>query len=77
MVSWDKENSGDSHESTNANSGVFSVTKIVQNSSDEQRVNDARKVAVDAKNNATVALYAAIAGVIAGLAALYFATRKQ
>ncbi len=77
VVSWDKESSGDSHESTNTNSGVFSITKIVQNSSKEQLVNDARKVAVDAGNSATVALYVAIAAVITGFVALYFATRKQ
>ncbi len=77
IVSWDKASSGDDHESEDENSGPFSVTKVVADTTTDASIMKADQAAADAKSAANTALYVGIAGVIVGLAGVYLATRKK
>lgn len=76
VVSWDKANDGDHHED-NSNSGPFSVTKVVTDTAADASVNKADQAAADAKNAANIALYVGGAGLLVGLAGVYFGTRRK
>jgi len=77
VVSWDKASTGDDHESEDENSGPFSVTQVVANATADISTEEVNQVAADASSTATFALYVAIAGVLVGLAGVYFGTRKK
>ena len=76
VVSWDKADEG-GHGEVAANSGPFSVTKVVAETAQDAAAKKTEQAAVDAKNSANTALYAAIAGVVLGLVGVYFGTRKK
>ena len=75
-VSWDKADEGE-HGELAANSGPFSVTKVVAETVQDAAVKKTEQAAVDAKNSANTALYAAVAGVTIGLLGVYLATRRK
>jgi len=77
VVSWDKATSSDDHESEDANSGPFSVTKVVSETAEESALKNAEQASADAKNVANTALYVAIAGVIVGLIGVFLGSRKK
>lgn len=77
VVSWDKAESGSGHDSEDAKSGPFSVTKVVASTAADASVKSASKTAADAKSSADVALYVGIASVLVGLVGVYFGTRKK
>ena len=79
VVSWDKEEEGDSH-SEDSNSGPLSVTNVTaeaisNNDHDSSKSNTV--TATKAQVSADRALYVGIAGVILGLGAVFLATRKK
>ncbi|MES2876663.1 MAG: YcnI family protein [Patescibacteria group bacterium] len=73
VVAWDK--AGDAEKSDI--SGPFSVTKVVSETEDAKSVKAADQSAKDAKGTADTALYVGLAGVIAGIAGIFLATRKK
>jgi len=76
VVSWDKASEG-GHDEEGGNSGPFSVTKVVADTATDTSIKKADQAAADAKSAANTALYVGIAGVVAGLAGVYFGTRKK
>lgn len=75
VVSWDKaehSNDGDI-----ANSGPFSVTKVVTDSATDTSINEVNQATADTESVANVALYVGITGIAVGLAGVYFGTRKR
>lgn len=74
VVAWDQAGEGGDHED---NQGPFSVTKVVAQSDQAAALQEAKKAAAAAQEAASTSLYVAIAGVIIGLIAIYFATRKK
>jgi uncharacterized protein YcnI len=77
VVSWDKESSGDDHESEDKNSGPFSITKVVAKTADETALNNTEQASADAKNTAKTALYVGGAGVIVGLIGVFLGSRRK
>jgi uncharacterized protein YcnI len=79
-VSWNlsseeqAKSDDDSHDFST--SGPFSVTKVVVENAENTQATDSSAVA-DAQNKADISFYIATTGVIVGLVALYFATRKK
>lgn len=76
VVSWDQAESNDGH-GGDGTSGPFSVTKVVETTAQDEALAKAQQAATDAKTAADWALYSGVAGIILGLAALFFATRKR
>lgn len=75
VVSWDQAATDTEH--SGADSGPFSVTKIVTESSADTAIKKAIQSADNAKAMADNALYVGVAGVLIGLAGVYFGTRKK
>lgn len=77
VVSWDKEEEGDSH-GKESNSGPLSITNVTtEAASDDKHSGNNSVTTTDAQASADRALYAGIAGVVLGLAAVFLATRKR
>lgn len=77
VVSWDKASNGDGHDSTDENSGPFSVTKVVSETPAQASLQKAEQASVDAQNSARIALYVGVAGVIIGLFGVFVGTRRK
>ena len=77
VVSWDKESSGEGHDSEDENSGPFSVTKVVAETADDASAKKSEQAAADAKNTANTALYVGVAGIVVGLIGVFLASRKK
>lgn len=77
VVSWDKASTGDGHDDLGENTGPFSVTKVVAETATDAAVNKANQTASDAQRQANTAIVIGVAGVVVGLAGVYFATRKK
>jgi len=75
VVSWDQAESSDGH--GDGTTGPFSVTKVVETTAQDEALANAQQAATDAKTAADWALYSGVAGIILGLTALFFATRKR
>ncbi len=76
VVSWDKASEG-GHGETGDNSGPFSVTKVVTESSADASAKQTAESAAQAEKTANRALYVAIAGIVVGLIGIAIATRKK
>lgn len=76
VVSWDQASEG-GHDEEGGNSGPFSVTKVVSESSTDASIKQAQQTATDTQTQAQRALYVGIAGVVVGLIAVFLATRKR
>lgn len=76
VVSWDKSGEG-GHGDEDDDSGPFSITNVVANTATEASIKKADQAAVDAQGAANTALYVGIAGVVVGLAGVYFGTRQK
>lgn len=76
VVSWDKEDE-DGHGHGDGTSGPFSVTKIVTDTASDVSIQQSEQAAVDARAAADRANYIGAAGVIVGLVAVFFATRRK
>lgn len=74
VVSWDQAESDNSH--GGGNSGPFSVTKVVTETSQDTAAKKADQAAADASHTARQALYVGIAGVVVGMIGIFFATRR-
>lgn len=77
VVSWDKESTGDGHDDLGENTGPFSVTKVVSETASDAAVKKAEQVASDAKRVSNAAFVVGIGGVLVGLTAIHFASRKK
>lgn len=75
VVSWDKATQGEDSETLT--SGPFSVTKVVADTETDASIKKTDQVAADAKSTASTALYVGVAGIVVGLAGVYFGTRKK
>lgn len=71
VVAWDQEPSGAE------GNKPYSITKVVTETAQQAAVNEAVQTASDAQTAANRALYVAIASVLIGLFAVFFATRKK
>lgn len=77
VVAWDKANDESGHDTTDENSGPFSVTKVVSETANDAALEAVQKAAVEAKSSADTALYIGIAGVLLGLISIFLVTRKK
>ena len=77
VVAWDKASNGNDHESEDENSGPFSVTNVVARTSADESIQEATQAAANAQASANNALYVGVAGLVVGLAGIYFGTRKK
>lgn len=77
VVAWDQEEEKGGHGHGDGNSGPFSVTEVVSETEHEQEVKAAEKAAAEARDLAGLSLMIGIAGLLVGLIAVFFATRKK
>lgn len=76
VVSWDQAGDG-GHGEAAGNTGPFSVTTVVAESTQDTSAKNANQTAADAKKAASRSLYVAAAGVVVGLMGVFLATRKK
>ncbi len=77
VVAWDKASSGEGHDTEDKNSGPFSVTKVVKETTDEAASINTENASNDAKRTANTALYVSVAGVVVALVGVYLGSRKK
>lgn len=78
VVSWDQEPSdGHSHDHDKPNSGLYSETKIVSLSTQDESVQIIDQAAADAKIAAERSLYAAFAALALSVVGVFLALRKK
>lgn len=79
VVSWDQEpeEGGHGHSNSEPNTGPFSVTEVVKESSQDNSISKADQAAADAKVAAERALYAAIAAIALSVVGIFLAFRKK
>jgi uncharacterized protein YcnI len=76
VVSWDKAGN-ENHDDDASNSGPFSVTKVVSETSQDGELRKAEQAVADAKKRANQAFVFAISGLAVGLAGFSLASRKR
>lgn len=76
VVAWDKATEG-GHGEGDANSGPFSVTKIVSESAQTTATQKADQAAADAKTTSERSLYVGIAALALSIVGIFLVTRKK
>jgi len=76
VVSWDRAGEG-GHDKGDNNSGPFSVTKIVSQTSQDQAIQKTDQAAADAKIAAERSLYVGIAALILSVVGIFLGTRRK
>lgn len=77
LVSWDQKEQEGGHDEDNKNTGPFSITKVVAGDDSEATEQKNSQAIQEAQVAADRSLYVAIAGVLVGLGAVFYATRKK